>query len=140
MGGGRTKKAEQVFATIDIRKRLASQVRSRVFHFGSNVIQLFTLEPVQENPPQRPVEVLLQTLDNFLKDVVLHTGEFSLLFLSFQVLVKNHTSRLLRRQLHDLEIFGNVLPIVDQEAFQPVWHRDPYSTAGLEDLLLERHQ
>jgi len=101
-----------MLATVDVTERLASQVARWVLHPRVNVEELLALETIQEKSPEALVEVLLQTLDDFLKNLELDAAHLALSSLRLVELVENDTSRLYRWELNQLKVLGDVLPVV----------------------------
>lgn len=92
--------------------------------------------PVEENSTQALFEILLQASHGLLKDI--HAGRAFLTISTFicKIVIQDLLNGVCVRQWNKLLVLGDVLPVINQEGFQVVWHDQFDGWARMESILL----
>jgi hypothetical protein len=83
-----------VFTTIDVCQRLSGQVICRLLDTCRDVIELLSFEAVEKKATETLIEILLQTLNDFLEDVSFSAVAVTRRRDGRKVFVKDDTGRL----------------------------------------------
>ena len=131
-----TKQPQQMLPTIDIRKSLARQVARRILNPLMDIIKLIPLKSIEQNPAQTAVKILLEAGNDLFKNIGFCAARPPFRLLGLEVLVQDNAGGFGGGQMDQLQVFGDVFPVINHEGFEAVRHVDFDGAPGLERLFL----
>lgn len=135
-GRKHTKKPNQMFRTIDINGPLIRKLPGSRLALLAQIAVLRALIPIQQNLIKTLIEILLHACDDLIEDIFIGRGSTALGLLLIVPVLQDRTHGVLGRQGDDALVFRHLLPVVDEEGLEIVWHDDADGWARLERVLL----
>lgn len=108
-----------MLGAISLQRTLASQIAGVALPLLAEEAELLTFELVEQDFIEGLVEVLSDAGGHLVEDVIINRRCAARFFL-VDVFINDGTHGVFRWQRHHLAVFGDVLPVIDQEGFQVV--------------------
>ena len=134
--GIHTEQADQVLRSVDIDGALIGQVPGGSLELLAQPTVLGALVAVEKDLVQTLVEVLLNPGNHFLQHVLVCRRARPLWKFFLMPVLQDLADWVLRRQRDHALVLGYLLPIIDKQGLQVVWHDNADRGAEVETLLL----
>lgn len=113
-----------MFSPIDFGNLFTGQGSCCGFDSVVDFKELLPFKAIEQHTAERPVEVVLQSLDDFFQHVSVGAAWPALRPFERGVVIQDGQCRRLRRHACQLQVLGNILPVVDQDGLQFVGNGD----------------
>lgn len=107
-------------------------------HRRANLIILLPLEPIQQNPAEALLEVILHPHDDFLEQIGFRGAQAAVALGFVEVGVQDAVDRVRGGERDQREGFGDVFPVVHEDGFQVVRQGEADGGAGEEGVFLQK--
>ena len=131
-----TKETAKMLGPIDVAGFLIGELPLAAFHLLADLEPLLALEAVQQDAPERLVEILAQAGDDFFEEIVLHGAGAAAQFLFLEVGGQDLVDGVRVREGDEGEVLGDVFPVVDEQGFDVVGDGEADGGAGVECFFL----
>lgn len=133
----RTEQPTQMLRPIDIAHPFPSlEPLPPAVHRRADLVILLPLEPVQQDPAEALLEIILHPHDHFFEQIGLRGAEAAAALGLVEVGVEDAVDRVRRGQRDQGEGFGDVFPVVHKDGFEVVREGEADGGAGEEGVFL----
>jgi hypothetical protein len=125
-----------MLAAVDVAQCLSSVLAMALFKLLVPIEVLVPLKPIEKNASEGLVEILLDSSDDFFKNVCVCRARTAMHQLRFLILVEELCDGNRSRSRRDFVLLRDFLPVVYQDRLESVWNEDLDSRSAHELIFL----